>query len=733
MNGTGQEKQKKYKAFISYRWADRQWGDWLHRALEVYRTPKPLVGKQTSIGPVPRRLHPIFKDREDEAAGSGITASIEQGLDESEFLIVICSPRSAQSKWVNHEVAYFKRYHDPTRILALIIDGEPGASFMPGREAEECFPKSLLFKVDKNLEVTDETEDMPLAADARKNADGKRLAKLKLAAALLGVGLDDLVKREDRRRAIRRRVTTAVLASLTIVFAGLSWVANDQRIAAVKARAQAETARVEAEFRRDEAESLIEFMLTDLRQRLDEVGRLDILDSTAERSLAYYEKQDAESLDPDALGRRARAQLLAGEVHNLKGDLDNALAAYEQAAATTGEQLRRDPNNEQRIFDHSQSVFWVGYIAWQRGNTEKARDQLNQYHDHAQKLVEIDPVNDDWQAELEYSYSNLGTLEMGEGDNAAAELLFRKSLEVSSHLAEKYPDNVERILAVGQSYAWLATSLGRQTKLDGAIAARSAELQLYERALDGDAKNSLLKEGALVAHFSIAEIALDLNNLMLALRHVKTATNMAGELANADPDNAVYQERLSDSHAILGEVYAYMGNTSDARQALSTSISTGVPLDTKEENVARWRRDVLAYPKLVLARLEASEGNKDKAESLFVEVADDLRVNTKKNAVDMIGMQRYCEALAGIARLSSQTTELWKEVIAVLEPSRKKHGPDALLLLSEAYIETSQSSNAKAIAINLFNAGFRHPDFVALTKAHPDLLAVDSKEQSAGI
>ena len=728
----GDAGQKKYKAFISYSFADKQWGDWLHRALEVYRTPKPLVGKQTPIGPVPRRLHPIFKDREEEAASAGITVSIEQGLDKSEFLIVICSPRSAQSKWVNHEVAYFKQYHDPAKILTLIVDGEPGASFMPDREAEECFPQSLLFKVDENLTVTDEAEDAPLGADARKTGDGKRLAKLKIAAALLGVGLDDLVKREDRRRAIRRRITTAVLASLSIVFAGLSWVANDQRIAAVKARAQAESARVEAEFRRDEAEGLIEFMLTDLRQRLDAVGRLDILDSTAERSLAYYAKQDAESLDPDALGRRARAQLLAGEVHNLKGDLDNALTAYEQAAATTGEQLRRDPGNEQRIFDHSQSVFWVGYIAWQRGDAEKAREQLNQYHDLAQKLVEVDPDNDDWQAELEYSYSNLGTLEMDQGNAAAAELQFRKSLEVSSRLAEKYPDDVERILAAGQSYAWWASSLHSQTKLEGAKSARSAEIQLYEQALISNAKNNALKEGAVVAHYGMAQIALGLNDLTLALRHVKTATNLAGELANTDPDNAVYQDRLSLSHAILGEVYAYQGQLSDARQALFTSISIGSALRTKNENVARWH-SVLAHPKLVLARLEASEGNLVEAESLFAEVSDDLRAKIYSNAADMITMRRYCEALAGKARLSSEAMGLWTEVIAILGPGKKKHGPEALLLLSEAHIVTSQTSNAKAIATKLFDAGYRHPDFVTLLKAYPDLLAEGSKGHAAGI
>ena len=40
-------KDYKYKAFISYSHQDKKWGDWLHRALETYRVPKGLVGKET--------------------------------------------------------------------------------------------------------------------------------------------------------------------------------------------------------------------------------------------------------------------------------------------------------------------------------------------------------------------------------------------------------------------------------------------------------------------------------------------------------------------------------------------------------------------------------------------------------------------------------------------------------------------------------------------------------------
>ena len=465
--------QRRYKAFISYSWADKAWGNWLHRTLELYRTPKALIGAATPLGPAPARLHPIFKDREEEAAGHGIGAAIETAMDASDFLIVVCSPRSAKSKWVNREVAWFKTRKSKERVLALVVDGEPGVSLSPGKPGEECFPATLLYKVDENLQPTEALEDVPLAADARKEGDGKRLAKLKLAAALLGLGLDDLVKRDDRRRAVRRRWAMGGMGTIAASMTALALVAVEQRNQARKMQA-------EAEFQRDEAEGLVEFMITDMRKKLDAVGRLELLDSTAQRTLDFYERQNPEGMTPDSLGRRARALLLFGEVHNSRGDLDAALAAYRQAAATTGEQLRRDPDNEQRIFDHSQSVFWVGYIAWQRGDAETARAYWSQYHDQAERLVDLDPDNDDWQTELMYAHSNLGTLAMDQGDANTAEAHFVKALDLNKKFVGETPTTPEAAIDLGQSYSWLAEALYHQGRMQEAKEIRENELAAYD-------------------------------------------------------------------------------------------------------------------------------------------------------------------------------------------------------------------------------------------------------------
>ena len=95
--------------------------------------------------------------------------------------------------YVSEEIRRYKALGRGGHVLPIIVDGEPG-------DAErECFPPALRFKVGPDGALTDEREE-PIAADARPQGDGKDLARLKLVAGLLGVGLDEIVRRSERAR-----------------------------------------------------------------------------------------------------------------------------------------------------------------------------------------------------------------------------------------------------------------------------------------------------------------------------------------------------------------------------------------------------------------------------------------------------------------------------------------------------------------------------------------------------
>jgi hypothetical protein len=82
----------KYKAFLSYSHRDKPWGDWLHKALESYRVPKRLVGTAGRDRAVPAKLFPIFRDREELSSSSDLNDQIKTALEQSAYLVVICSP-----------------------------------------------------------------------------------------------------------------------------------------------------------------------------------------------------------------------------------------------------------------------------------------------------------------------------------------------------------------------------------------------------------------------------------------------------------------------------------------------------------------------------------------------------------------------------------------------------------------------------------------------------------------
>jgi tetratricopeptide (TPR) repeat protein len=213
----------RYSAFISYSHADHACARWLHRALETYRLPKVLVGSESPFGPVPRRLPPVFRDRDELPASGDLGQELRGALGQSRFQIVLCSPRGARSKWVNEEILSFKRLHGETRTLALILDGEPYAG-----GDEECFPPALRFRLAPDGSLSDNPAE-PIAADIRPGKDGRRLALLKLIAGLTGLKLDALARRDSARRQRRLAFVTAGSLAIAVVTIGLAIYAEAQR------------------------------------------------------------------------------------------------------------------------------------------------------------------------------------------------------------------------------------------------------------------------------------------------------------------------------------------------------------------------------------------------------------------------------------------------------------------------------------------------------------------------
>ncbi len=529
-----------YRAFLSYSHKDAAAAGRLHRRLEAYRIPRRLAGRETARGPVPARLWPIFRDREELPAATDLSETVREALAQSGALVILCSPHAAASLWVAEEIRVFRELHPDRPILAAILEGDP----------PDCFP-DLLRSFGEGHE--------PLATDLRRDRDGERLGLLKLVAGITGLGLDDLVQRDASRRVRRvMAVTVAAVAAMLLL--------TVTTLVALRARKEAEQQRAGSE-------ALIEFMMTDLRTRLQaSVGRLDIMQSVNQRALAHYEEQsDLSALTPDELARRARVLQAVSEDYVAQGNIAGALTAVQIAHRTTAAQLALAPDDRERLFYHAQSEYWLGRLDELRRNWPEAQRRYTRYAEAADRLIALSPNDPRFMMEVAYSAQNLGTIQLnGVGDIAAARQLYLKAAYWFGRVASARPRDMTAALRQANSFAWLADSYFVDRLWAQSLARRTEQFRILERlrAIEPDNVQVL-------SQFAAAQIGRG-RSLSMMDRNAEAqpllleARSLLAGLTQRDPSNVEWLYLRANVEC--GLYYAPFMRTSALRGELAVSI-----------------------------------------------------------------------------------------------------------------------------------------------------------------
>ncbi len=202
---------RQYTAFISYRHArvDSRVAAEVQRSLERFHIPA-AVRRKTGV----KSLAPVFRDKEELPVTAEISGDIGDALAHSSHLIVICSPRTAESAWVQREIEAFLKTHPIEDVLTVLAEGEP----------HDVIP-AMLLRRPTVVELEDGTtqevmvEAEPLSCDFRSARKRDHRAELmRLAAAMLGVPSASLARRQQRYR--RRLATAAALAAFAVMAYG---------------------------------------------------------------------------------------------------------------------------------------------------------------------------------------------------------------------------------------------------------------------------------------------------------------------------------------------------------------------------------------------------------------------------------------------------------------------------------------------------------------------------------
>lgn len=674
---------RRYKAFISYSHSDEQWARWLQRSLERYRLPKSLLEKNPEL---PKRLFPVFRDRDELASGGDLSDSIRQAMDDSEALVVICSPAARNSRWVNEEIRRFRASGRGDRIFCLLVAGSPE----PG--APDCaFPPALI--LGDNGEVLHE----PLAADATPKGDGKRNAMLKIAAGLLHVGVDELKRRDAQRQARFWSFVAAgslLIASLTI---GLAIYAFN--------------AKTESEIRRQQAEGLIGFMLGDLREKLEPIGKLDILDSVGNQAMKYFATLGDRG-SPKELLARGKALHQIGEVRKTKGDLESAHQAFKESLKQMQALHKADPSNNDNLFELGQAEFWVGYVAWERGDLQGAEKPFINYMKYSRELLAREPENSDYNMELSYAYSNIGSLARARGNSQLALDNFILSRDINAEELKKHPNDIELTYALAEAWSWIGSTkmdLGDITGSDQAFDEISKLLlPIYEKGDNARATYTL----AVNMDFQ-TDVKLALGDIDSAKDINSKSLQILSMLTNKDPNNAdwlvaLHKSKLSELEMTPGGKWTAADNA-EINQLLEDSMALAAKDSTSSRNkrvVARILREK--------ARRALQDGNPvdaaASAGSAYAYLKDLLKENERSPSL-YVEFAKSAEIL-GIARMANGQSDdaqlIWQDAASLLDRQTVRifdFYPVRHLLA----INLKQTEKAKEIEKELIKAGFRDP------------------------
>lgn len=618
----------RYRAFICYSQQNNREAARLHRRIESFRVPKRLRGVVGRRGTVPEALAPVFRDREELHASADIGERLRNALARSDFLIVLCSPAAARSRWVNAEIETFCALEpgNRERVLAVLVGGEPAS----GDPATECFPSALLASGSSDGALS---ARYPLAADFRANKDRRLDAELRLFAALLGVEFDILKQREQERRIGRLRFALALTVAVVGGFAALAAFAVWRGEQAREAEERAAQAARRAASARAEAEKLVDFMLKDLRASLEVLGKLDLLEPANEKVRAYYATVTLEEQDLPMLRRQGSAfHAYAVDLRNhLRGA--KTLAVLETATLFRRRVVELVKKDAGAWLDLAETYRMIAIQCRDDGNIVRSLEEFAKARQFALRGLSLAPANLKAAARV----ASLAT------DEAEALMRVGRSGEALSLLCDGLRE-LERLISLepgtpewkhrASAAAWQLGNLHRRA---GDYVAAEANyrrgLQWAEELCTAEPRNVLCLRRRQVAAAGFGQMLLEAERFDAAVDLLRRKLGQDQEVLALDPTNPVYQDALANTLANLAEAERASDRDAAAREHIRECVQR------RESILAAGATDVhaksaLAYALATLSEIESKASHHETAVEMArrsVDLADEL---CRENATD---------------------------------------------------------------------------------------------------
>ena len=491
----------------------------------------------------------------------------------------------------------------------------------------------------------------------------QRLKQVAPADRLTAVeALERLRHMSGRPQRVMRNAFFAALA-LVATIVGWRYTVDLQH-----ERALAVAAQGEAERRREQAEDLINFMVVDLRSKLEPIGSLDVLDGVAKKTLDYVGDVDPARMSTAELTRNAKVLQQLGEVQIERGDPPAALPMFRQSLALTQAARSREPGNPDAQLAYGTSHFWIGEVHRRQKEYPLALASMREYLAVTEKLAREHPRRTDFQLERAYGHNNVGVVLEAQGELRVALAHYKTSLDARSAEVRRKPSDVQLQASLAPALNKVGTLHYKLGELAVARDYFGRELGIYRTLLAAQPHQTQWQQRMAVSLTYLALMHWYMGDVDGAEAFWREELAIERELAKRDPENVGWQRNVAVTTRRLAGALESRGETGQAAALLQQAhrrlaeLQKGAPRDA---SLAGYINAV----DIDLARVVAANGAPGRAKTILTNLI--ARVETTSDRTSQLVLARAANTLGEIVHASepSRAEAAWRRAEQLLEPN----------------------------------------------------------------
>ncbi len=524
---------------------------------------------------------------------------------------------------------------------------------------------------------------------------------------------DERTKAIARQRKIASRLAAALLG--VIIFGGgiYTWLL---------ARAQAEEKAAHAR-----AEKLLEFMLSDLRIGLEPIGRLDLLDGVSAQALLYFDSIPSRSLSDKERAQRATMLDAIGYVLKMRGKLDDAEKAFNEASAIRNDLLHKDPSSRERQNDVAMSHYFHGVVARARGDVKTAVADMRTSQKMIETVLAAEPDHHEWRRELAARHSQIGEILMQQGDVKGALAEYTASTALLDKIVAAIPSDLQVREELGVSHSKIGDVLDAAGDGDGALREYRTYMSILIDLTAKQPSNLLWRRELAVAHNSIGWGLRSKGQLDDAIAEFQQQREIMEDVVNKEPGNTAWQRELAFSHAVIGRVFKAKGEVAPAIEHITKATQILGVFAERDRSNATWSRDY-AMCDALLGDVLFQGGRLAEASS---EMKKTIATMERLSAIDpsntgwtrdLAQARRVAgSVLLALGRRDEAHAELERTVLAMQPLTRDVANAPVMFLdtHASALILLGRRAEAQPMIDALAKRGYKDPTYAALVdKVH---------------